>query len=522
MTRHFDSTFDPRRRLVLGAAAALAGCALSPSLNRATLATPFKSDPFTLGVASGYPLPEGVVLWTRLAPESADDVTRLEAANARVEWRIAEDEAMTRVVARGHEMATPDDAHSVHVEVKGLRPGRDYWYRFESGGAASPVGRTRTAPAGDAANARLRLGFCSCAQYEQGYYTAYRDMTTQDLDAVVHLGDYIYESSWGQRHVRKHTGAVPTTLPEFRDRYALYKSDADLKAAHAALPWLVTWDDHEVANDYANDISPVTRDPAHFLAMRAAAYRAWYEHMPVPPAMRPRGPDARIYGRWNFGSLCELVLLDNRQYRSHHACLPGPSTSTMVDCPERLAPERSMLGMTQERFLAERMQRAPAQWSVVAQATLVAEVDRKPGAEHGYWMDGWDGYAASRARMIDALATHPSRNAIVVGGDVHAFYAADLRRDFSDRNAPPVATEFVGGAITSQGASPTTIANLLAKNPQLRFGRADKRGYGIVTLERAGSNIEFRIVDDEKVAGSPVRTMARFTVENGRPGVVSP
>jgi alkaline phosphatase D len=344
-------------------------------------------------------------------------------------------------------------------------------------------------------------------------------MASQDLDLVVHLGDYIYESSWGQRHVRKHTGAVPTTLPEFRARYALYKRDADLRAAHAALPWLITWDDHEVANDYANDISPVTRDPVRFLALRAAAYKAWYEHMPVPAAFRPNGPDARIYGRWAFGDLAEILMLDARQYRSHHACLPGPSTSTLVDCPERAAPSRTMLGAAQEAWLADSVRQSRTHWSVVAQSTLMAEADRKPGAEHGYWMDGWDGYAASRTRVIDVLATHAQRNALVVGGDMHAFYATDLRRDFADAMSPVVATEFVGGAITSQGASPATIANLLAKNPQLRYGRADKRGYGLLTLERAQCTVEFRMVDDEKVPSSAVRTLARFAVESGRPGV---
>ena len=268
---------------------------------------------------------------------------------------------------------------------------------------------------------------------------------------VVHLGDYIYESSWGKRHVRRHTGAVPTTLAEYRDRYALYKSDRDLQAAHAAAPWLVIWDDHEVANDYTDDLSPLMRDPVQFLAVRAAAYQAWYEHMPVPRGMRPNGPNATIYGRYRFGDLLDVTLLDGRQYRSHHACLSGTSASPLADCPDRHSPSRSFLGQAQETWFAQQMRGTSAHWSVVAQPTLMAEVDRRAGTEHGYWMDGWDGYTASRKRVLDALATQPQHNALVIGGDVHAFWAADLRQDFAVRSAPVVATEFVGGAITSEG-----------------------------------------------------------------------
>jgi alkaline phosphatase D len=511
--------FDPRRRLVLGAAAALGACAVAPQVGDPPPAKPFKSDPFTLGVASGYPLPDAVALWTMLAPDDVDDAAELGKGDVAVDWILAEDPALARVVAKGRAPALRELAHSVHVEAGGLRSGRDYWYRFAAGGMASAVGHTRTAPSTMDRPARHRLAFASCQQYEQGWYVAYRDMAAQDLDLAVHVGDYIYESSWGSHHVRRHTGGIPTTLPEFRARYALYKRDPDLRAAHAACPWLVAWDDHEVANDYTNDVSPRTRDPQAFLAIRAAAYQAWYEHMPVPASFRPRGPDARIYGQYRFGDLVDVTMLDGRQYRSQHACLPGTSTSPLVDCAERHSPSRTFLGSAQEQWFAERMRTSDALWSVVAQTTLVAEVDRKPGPEHGYWMDGWDGYTASRTKLVDALAAQRHRNAIVVGGDVHAFWASDLRRDFAERHAAAVATEFVGGAITSQGSSPATIAALLAKNPQLRYGRADRRGYGILTLERSGASVEFRAVDDEKDRQSAVRTLARFAIENGRPGV---
>jgi alkaline phosphatase D len=513
------SLIDPaRRRFVARSLAALGAAALAPAWLRYPRANTFGTDPFTLGVASGCPRADAVVLWTRIAPDPLD-ADAMDPVPIRVDWRVAEDQAFARVVAKGVETALPDAAHSVHVEVDGLRPGRDYWYQFAAGGATSPVGRTRTAPAATERLARHRLAFASCQQYEQGWYAAYRDMAQQDLDVVVHLGDYIYESSWGRNHVRHHTGAMPTTLAEFRDRYALYKSDPDLRAAHAAFPWLITWDDHEVANDYQNDRSPRTADPVQFLAMRAAAYQAWYEHMPVPASMRPRGPNATVYGGYTFGDLVDISVLDSRQYRAHHACLPGASAAALVDCPDRHSPSRSMLGSAQESWLEQQVRGSNAHWSVVAQQTLVAEVDRKPGAEHGYWMDGWDGYTASRKRLLETLALQRNRNALVIGGDMHAFWAADLRRNFAEPRSAIVATEFVGGAITSQGPAETAIARQVAKNPHLRYGRSDKRGYGLLTLERKGCSVEFRAVDDEKVRMSPVRTLARFAVESGAAGV---
>jgi alkaline phosphatase D len=472
-------------------------------------------DPFTLGVASGCPTPDGVVLWTRLAPDPLQGGGMGEAP-VEVAWEVAQDEGFERMALRGSTQATAAEAHSVHVELHGLAPGRPYWYRFTAGDARSPVGRTRTAPAEDDTRTPATLAFASCQQYEQGYYAAYRDMAAQAIDCVVHLGDYIYESSWGSRHVRHHPSGIPTQLAEFRDRHALYKSDPDLQAAHAAFPWLVLWDDHEVANDYTDDVSPRSPDPAQFLALRAAAYQAWYEHMPVPASARPKGAAATIYGRYRFGRMLDLLLLDGRQYRSHHACLQGRGAPPLADCPERTAPERSLLGSAQEAWFARELIQPPTQWTVIAQTTLMAEADRGNGPDHGYWMDGWDGYAPARTRLLDAVATLRPRNPLVISGDVHAFWAADLRRE---AGAPVVATEFVGGAISSEGPSAASVARLLARNPHLRYGRADKRGYALMSLDARGCAVEFRAVDDEKKADSGVGRMARFAVENGAPGV---
>ena len=413
----------------------------------------------------------------------------------------------------------PSSRTSLHVEVRGLRPAREYWYRFRVADAVSPPGRTHTAPEPGAAVATMRFAFGSCQQYEQGYYAAYRDMAGRDLDLMIHLGDYIYETSWGSRLVRRHHGGIPMDLDEYRERYALYRTDHDLQAAHAAFPWLTTWDDHEVANDYTNDRSPRTADPARFLKIRAAAYQAWYEHMPVPASMRPRGPNATIYGRHRYGDLVDIYLLDGRQYRSPHACLPGRDASPLVDCAARHAEERTFFGHEQEAWLAGELQRADGGWTVIAQQTLMAEMDRGNGDRHLFWMDGWDGYPAARRRLLDGLAARRGGDALVVSGDVHSFWAADLRRDFAQTDSPIVATEFAGGAITAEGPNPKSVANSLSRNPHLRYGRADKRGYAIVALGKSRCDVEFRAVDDEKNPQSAVNTLARFAVERGKPGV---
>src|SRR5450759_3675336 len=271
---------DFSRRQFLQALAAVGAACASPAL-RAQGPLRFADDPFRLGVASGYPRPDGAVIWTRIAPDIAQANGGLDAVAIPVRW---------------------------------------YWYRFIAGGAASPVGRLRTAPAAGASPARLRFAFASCQQYEQGWFSAYRHMLGDDLDLVVFLGDYIYESSWGREHVRKHDRPEPYTLDDYRARYALYKSDTELQAAHQAYLWIVTWDDHEVDNDYANDHPEDGMPAAQFLARRAGAYQAYYEHMPLPSRMRPDGPNMRIYTSLAWGTLANFHIVDDRQYRDHQVC----------------------------------------------------------------------------------------------------------------------------------------------------------------------------------------------------------
>ena len=510
----------PTRRNFLRSAAGLAAVALP--LPRLLAQPRFTENPFTLGVASGYPTLDGVVLWTRLAPQPLAGGGMPKAA-VEVGWEVATDDTFHRIARRGIEVAAPEWAHSVHAEVAGLDPGRWYYYRFHAGGAVSPTGRTRTAPE-RAPVERLRVAFASCQQYEQGWYSAYRHMAREDLDLVIHVGDYIYESSWGRVHVRKHGTEEPRTLAEYRDRFALYKSDVDLKSAHAAFPWLVTWDDHEVQNDYANDRSQRDDPRDEFLARRAAAYRAYYEHMPLPKRMEPHGSGMRIYTRAEFGGLAAFHVLDDRQYRSHQVC-PRPNRGggsnvvSPANCPERADPALTLLGQEQERWLNEGLAASRARWNVIAQQTVMVQVDRTPGEGQSFWTDGWDGYPKARRRLLDFVAEKRIANPVVLSGDVHVFMAADLKADFDSPASPVVATEFCGSSITSQGLPMKQVEAWADDNPHIRFANSARRGYGVMEFAQNRCVTRFRTISDVTDPNAGIRTLASWTVEDGKPGV---
>ena len=492
----------------------LAAAAVWPLLGSVRAAT-FETDPFALGVASGCPRPDGVVLWTRLIFPSADPmtlanpfapVTTPEHPAMDVAWEIAEDENFTRPVASGIAVASPDFAHSVHVDARNLLPDRWYFYRFRCGDALSRVGRTRTAPAPDAAKERFSFAFAACQQYEQGWYAAYRDMAERDLDLVVHLGDYIYEMSYGADHVRDHGTGAPSLLFEYRDRYALYKSDPDLQKAHAMFPWLVSWDDHEVVNNYGGDLSPTDMNAQAFLKRRAAAYQAWYEHMPVPPLAAPDFRNLRIYDQFRFGTLLDVTLLDTRQYRS-----PAPGAMEPAD-----RSRFTMLGEEQERWFADRMAGGTAQWSIIGQPTLLSERDIALGPDTRFSDDGWDHFRSSRDRLLTSLRREEVRNPVVIGGDLHAFYAADVHA--ADDGAL-VATEFVTGAITSDPPSPDAMDTALAENPHLKFGDASRHGYSVMHLSPQKSEVELIGISDRKDPNATAARFQQFAVLDGLPGV---
>ncbi|MDQ4129434.1 MAG: alkaline phosphatase D family protein [Actinomycetota bacterium] len=512
-------TLDRRRFLgaSVGMAAALAAGACLPS-RRPTSWAP-GSDLFTLGVASGEPEPSGVVLWTRLAPDPLAG-GGMPSQSVQVEWEVADDERFGRVVQRGIEETGPELGHSVHAEVRGLDPERWYWYRFRVGQELSPVGRTRTSPAAGRTPDRLAFAMVSCQHYEQGYYTAYRHVADEDLDLVVHLGDYIYEGASAAGQPRLHEGdREPQTLEDYRNRYAQYRFDADLQAAHAAFPWVTTWDDHEVDNNYAADVpeDPPLQSREQFLARRAAAYQAYYEMMPLRAASRPQGPDMLLYRVLRLGQLAALHVMDTRQYRTDQACGDG----RRVDCREALDPSRTMIGPDQERWLLESLGQSDARWNVLAQQVFLAQLDFLPGPGEGLSMDAWDGYPAARERLLRFIAERALANTIALTGGLHSHWVADLKENFDDPASRSLGSEFVVSSISSGGdgvdLEPQTRA-ILAENPHIKFYNG-RRGYVVNTLTPSEWRADYRALPFVTSRGAPVTTRASFLVEAGRAGV---
>jgi alkaline phosphatase D len=302
-----------RRIFIVGGIASVGVAVLSAS---PALSVPY---PFTLGVASGEPAPDGFVIWTRLAPSplNADGLGGMSSAPVTVEWQVSNDQYFTQLARTGTVTAVQTSAHSVHVEVTGLQPGREYWYRFRASGHISQVGRARTAPAVGTSPTMTML-FASCSHFEAGYFTAYRRMAEEHPDLILHLGDYIYENAPVPGVVRRHEGDEAITLADYRQRYAQYKTDPDLQAAHLIAPWVVAPDDHEVEDNYAglaraDDYPHLTT--GQFRARRAAAYRAYYENMPLRPANSAHGAGMALYRRIRWGRLATFHMLDTRQFR---------------------------------------------------------------------------------------------------------------------------------------------------------------------------------------------------------------
>jgi len=487
------------------------GAALAPAFVRHARAADVPR--FALGIASGQPRERSVVLWSRLT--GADLPPQVA-----VRWELARDEGFTDIVARGEETALADDAHSVHAEPSGLEPGRVYWYRFEALGQRSANGRTRTAPAADA-NADLRFALASCQRWDHGHYAAWRHVAGSELDFVLFVGDYIYEYPSPPLAVRYHDGALVRTLEQYRARYAQYKSDPALQAAHAAMPWLLVWDDHEVDNDYAN-LQGQSLQP-DFREQRAAAYRAYWEHMPFPKALRPRGPDMRIYGRYDWGALACIHAVDDRQYRDVQVCpKPGRGGSNVVnlsDCPQLLDPKRTLLGAAQERWLADSWD-PQRRWNLLAQQTLMARFTYTDPEQPRVWTDGWDGYAPARQRLLQTVLDRRIGGVVVLGGDVHANYVADLKIDFDDRRAPVVASEICGTSIASRGAPQERVDEALRHNPHIRYGRSDQRGYVACRLGGDTLHASLMVVDKPEDPASAVGVAARFVVDARRPGAM--
>jgi len=509
-----------RREFLAGAGAsllwAIAGRPTHGATDVAAVAVPkFLADPFSLGVASGDPAPDGVVLWTRLAPDPLGG-GGMPPQNVPVGWEVATDDQMRRVVKRGTTSARHALAHSVHVEVRGLEPSRWYWYRFKVGSNLSPIGRTRTAPARGTRLDKLTFAFASCQHYEDGFYTAHRHLAREDLDLVVFLGDYIYEGGVRTGRTRQHNSPEIVTLDDYRNRYALYKSDPDLREAHAAFPWIVTWDDHEVDNNYAGAIDQDASSPEDFLRRRAAAYQAYYEHMPLRVSSLPRGPNMRLYRRLTYGSLAEFSVLDSRQYRADQPCGDGHKER----CPAAFDSRATLLGTSQEHWLLNGLDQSRARWNVLAQQVMMSQTIEVAGDAKKYGMDNWNGYVAARNRLLSFIRERRPSNPVVLTGDIHSNWVCDVKADFDAPKSETIATEFVGTSISSGGngnTSPAEADRRLAANSHVKFFNA-QRGYVRCMLTPARWQSDYRVVEAVTRRDAPLTTRASFIIENGTAG----
>ncbi|GAB3231040.1 alkaline phosphatase D family protein [Mycolicibacterium hippocampi] len=504
----------PSRRTVLKGAALLAALPVVGFTTPQRLSP--AADPFTLGVASGEPATDGAVIWTRLAPQPlADDgLGGMPARPVDVDWEVAEDNTFTRTVQRGTVTAVPEAAHSVHVELVGLRPGAEYFYRFRSNGYVSPSGRTRTTPAASSLDP-LTVCVASCSNYEQGWFTAYRRLAEEHPDLVLHLGDYHYEYGAGRSavRVRDHIGSETVTLAQYRQRYAQYKTDPDLQAAHAAAPWLAVFDDHEVADNWAGTV-PATPDPA-FLRRRTAALQAYYENMPLRASARPRGADIDLHRRVHWGALATFHMLDTRQHRTDQPC--GDAYAS--ECVERYSPTATLTGSEQERWLLDGLARSRVRWDVLGQQVFFSQLDLTAGDQRSFNPDGWDGYVVNRDRIVAGIRDSPVRNAMVLTGDVHSHWAADVHERPGDTRTPVVATELVTSSISSGGDGSDTrdeIVSVLADNPHIRYFN-NRRGYVRMRVTADEVRADFRVLPYVSRPGAAVQTDATFVVADRAP-----
>ena len=511
------------RRQLLNVAWKLGAATIAPlAVPRTLLAQPlFRDYPFPLGVASGDPWPESVVLWTRLAPEPLDG-GGMPTANVEVGWEVARDRAFRDIALKGTVIARPELGHAVHVEAQGLQPGREYWYRFHAGSEVSPAGRTKTAPAAGSAVDRLRFAVCGCNHFEAGFFTAFRRIAAAQFDFVFHTGDYIYEGrADGGRSaavVRQHHGQEIYTVVDYRNRYAQYKSDPDLHAAHASAPFVMTWDDHEVDNDYAGDTDENDTPAEVFLLRRAAAYQAYYESMPLRHSTMPDGPgDAPVPSapvRNARGLQC-----------ARHASVsiqPGlqrPLRDRLHGGTRRLRARSSAASRSAGCSTGSAGQALRGR-CIGQQVPTFARNMIRAAPQGQYAMDKWDGYPAARERLYTRLSETKAANPIVLSGDVHLHYGADLKLDFVNAASPTVGVEFTNTSATSGGDGAEVAATweqVRPDNPHIKYHSA-RRGYIDCTATPSLMRADFKILDRVTTPDAPERTGGTLVVEAGQPG----
>lgn len=506
------------RRTFIGVSLGAAGTAALTALPSAAAAD---RDPFTLGVASGDPTTTGIVLWTRLAvdPFAEDGKGGMPNKPVTVSWQLATDDTFHNVVRAGAVKATSDWAHSVHVEVDGLQPDRWYWYRFRVGKHVSPIARTRTLPGADSTTP-LHAVAVSCSHYELGYFTAYHHAAQEQPDLVLALGDYIYEGGGVPTRLRPHPGSTCITLADFRRRYALYKAEAEAQELHHAAPWAVTWDDHEVQDQWAG-IYPKSGVPTDtFEARRAAAARAYYENMPLRRRSIPNGSSIQLFRRFTWGRTADIHVLDTRQYRDRQACHDGGKTWWFANCAEQEDPSRTLLGKAQTDWLVDGFQRSRATWQVMPQGVFFSRRDITEGPVTTLGSDAWDGYRADRDLIRDAWAER-GHNGVVLTGDVHASFANEVKADFEDPDSRTVGVELVATSISSSGdgyEENESYAPVLAENPHIKWING-RRGYLSMNYNSQRLDAKFMSVPYVTSLGAPVELKNRFEVEAGAPAL---
>jgi len=487
----------------------------------------FTNNPFALGVASGSATSDSVVLWTRLVDFG---VSRSDIGNKiiPVEWQLSKSADFKVVTKVGIAYALPELAYSVHVEISELEENTRFFYRFTAGSFSSVIGKTRTFfSSQNDVNQQLKIGVASCQNFEHGYFSSYSHLINDDPDLILFLGDYIYEYAPGSSGVRSHVGGWCLSLTDYRNRYAQYRQDENLQAAHAYCPWLVIWDDHEVQNDYAGERQGTVGPTSDFLARRAAAYQAFYEHMPLRASALTggivgleTGSEVRIYENYKFGSLLSISMLDTRQYRSPQVCNSGNHAgSSIVEiaaCKQLQDNQRTMLGGVQEEWLAREIVNASKYvWNIIAQTTLFGS--RRffyPDASVRIWNDSWDGYPAARRRLTDQLVREGTPNPVILGGDLHGYYLGYVLNDYERADGKRIGIEIVTTSISSNDSYKLSPA-FLKRNPHLIVADGTRRGYVLLELSSKEMRISLRAISDHRTRESEIETIADFSIVAG-------
>ena len=517
------SLFLSRRMLLAGVGAGSVVTLGRPALAQAV----FEDNPFQLGVAAGDPLPDGFVIWTRLCPRPLEPDHGMPSQPMAVNWQVAADAGFNTVVQSGEVVARPELGHAVHVEVEGLEPARQYFYRFTAGRERSGVGKAKTTPLAGAPTAQVKFGVVGCQAYESGLYTAHRKIAGEDLDFIFFYGDYIYEGRGNRiygtttpnENQRVHLGGEVYSVTDYRQRYAQYTMDTDLQASRQSAAWFCVWDDHEIDNNWVGDIDQDGTDPAVFALRKAAAMQAFYEHMPLRRSSFPRGSMMQLYRRAAYGDLLDVHLLDTRQYRSDQPC----GDRFNAGCSDIDAREAEILGQAQEAWLYDGLNRSRTQWKTLAQQIMFMDLDRNSGDDYGVNPDSWAGYRVPRARLLNHIKDRRIDNVVVLTGDEHQNYAGELFIDGRNPDGAPIATEFVTTSISSGGDGVDQrpdMAAIQAANAQLKFNNA-QRGYTIHDVTPERWQAEFKVLDQIHDRNGVLTTRAKFAIQPGDARLVS-